>query len=181
MLVLRAVSTHNFWRWTTDRGISRIYPRRGNMRLVLDMKLYPHQASPRRCRRRKHRADRDPEPQRAYERFHALYAHQSDFQILSHSQAPWSSATTCRCSVRSTLFSALRLSASVPSALTPAAAASKSGLIRVISLSIHVHARLFSERALSPGHEIVPSPGIASSLPQAKTQSRQRPRASEGV
>ena len=153
MLVLRAVSTHNFWRWTTDRGISRIYPRKGNMRLVLDMKLYPPQASPRRCRRHKHRADRDPEPQRAYERFHALYAHQSDFQILSHSQAPWSSATTCRCSVRSTLFSALRLSASVPSALTPAAAASKSSLIRVISLSIHVHARLFSERAFISGRD----------------------------
>ena len=75
------------------------------MRLVLDMKLYPPQASPRRCR------------------------------------------------VRSALFSALRLSASVPSALTPAAAASKSGLIRVISLSIHVHARLFPERAFISGRD----------------------------
>ena len=42
----------------------------------------------------------------------------------------------------------LCLSASVPSALTPAAAASKSGLIRVISLSIHVHARLFQNERL---------------------------------
>ena len=117
----------------------------------LDMKLPLLQTSPRRCRGQKHRADRVPETQRAYEGFHALHAHESDFQIRSYSRSP-----------------VIRLHLSLQSAKHPLPRSAPLGLcslcvdargsglqvclIRVISISIHARDRLLSERTFSSGH-----------------------------